>query len=804
MCLFPSASHPNLSARFVIAALASPNAKAVSMSVGLGLLLVLASGSVTTSVAQTNSSLPAPESSVSQQLLFVNPIVGHDHNGDGSQRSPFRSITRALQTAQPNTVIMLAPGTYSEESGEVFPLEMKLGVTIQGDLSTQGRGIVIRGGGTFLSPTSAGQNITILGADEAELIGVTVTNPNPRGYGVWVESSNPTITGNTLTGNTHDGISTVGNSAPFIQNNRFISNGANGITIFGSSQPEVRENVFEQTGFAINVAENAAPVIVDNYISQNKIGVLVQENARPVLRGNTIESNQQDGVTAIAHAQPNLGTSTDPGNNIFRNNQQLDINVNATDQVIPAFGNQLATDRLASNVDLTGTTPLMQPVAQTIDRSTVATITQAPSPIQSVQGVQSTPSPSTSNHSGSNHSTSAPITALPPTVAARPPEPIAQQNTAQNRAPQPVTPIAPTQATQPSTASVRSSSATNPSTVQASPVPVSVVSLPGSPILPSGISSSSTLSSNRGVTVPSPAASTNQVTSVSPVTQPVSQVPSQPAAINIPVPPPESVRQQSSIPVVSVSQSSSQSPSQPLPQPVSQSASQSVPQSIPPTIPQSVVAPAPLLTPSVASSSPSRPASPTVANAAPPSVQLAVSPRTASAQNAVYPASAPRQATSQPVAAFNAPIAIPVPPPEAATTVAIANPSVPSASRSNGSSSNTLPSENLLPVPDGDVPVGNIGDLPTIAVSQNFAYLANTGSSFNSVTRSSLRYRVVVAAEDEHAQSLVQSIVPTAFRTSIGGRPLMQVGAFSDRNNAEEALQLMNRSGLRAAIQEID
>ena len=112
-----------------------------------------------------------------------------------------------------------------------------------------------------------------------------MTNPNGRGYGVWVESSSPIIVQNTFTGNTHDGVSVVGSSVPTIQENNFSDNGANGITVYGTSQGEIRDNVFEKTGFAINIAEEAAPMVVGNRIIYNEDGVLIQGNARPVLRG---------------------------------------------------------------------------------------------------------------------------------------------------------------------------------------------------------------------------------------------------------------------------------------------------------------------------------------------------------------------------------------------------------------------------------------------------------------------------------------------------------------------------------------
>ena len=288
-----------------------------------------------------------------QKMLFVNPSVAS--NGDGSESTPFKTITQALQVAEPNSVIILATGKYSAESGETFPLKLKPGVSIQGDPKTKGSNITIAGGGTFISPTFARQDVTILGANSSSLTGVSVSNPNPRGYGLWIESSSPTVSENTFTGSDHDGISVTGNSSPIIRNNYFHHNGANGITIYGTSNPVVRENVFEQTGFGINIAQKAAPLLIGNQIIKNRSGVVAQANSQPVLRNNIIEGNSEDGVVAIANSVPDLGTSTQPGGNIFRQNARYDINGNAAKQLLSAVGNQLAQDRLIGKIDLTGT-----------------------------------------------------------------------------------------------------------------------------------------------------------------------------------------------------------------------------------------------------------------------------------------------------------------------------------------------------------------------------------------------------------------------------------------------------------------
>ncbi|MBE9180743.1 DUF1565 domain-containing protein [Oculatella sp. LEGE 06141] len=446
--------------------------------------------------------------SASQQLLFVNPSVGND-TGDGSQRSPFRTISRALELSQPNTVIILATGTYSTETGESFPIRLKSGVTLQGDPATQGRGIVIRGGGVFASPTSANQNVAVLGATEAVITGVTVTNPNPRGYGLWIESSNPTVASNTFSGSTHDGISVTGDGAPTIQANAFVQNGANGITVFGTSRAEIRENVFERTGFGINVAQNAAPQIIGNRISQNQDGVVVQANARPVLRDNTIEGNVRDGLVAIAQSQPDLGTAAQAGNNTFRNNGRHDINAEAARQPFPAAGNQVAAERTVGQVDMAGTVAI-------------------------------TPAP----------------------VASRPVLPTASPSAAPNRLPTP-TPAAPAPiavsseqiSPDPNSLSVATSDSFNPATSAGSSAPGGFSALPRlQSSVPNSLSAGDLPPSNTGstalpasddsltaTTFPTPAAAPAPVPRRASATNPATTVrplAAAPAAIDIPVPAP--------------------------------------------------------------------------------------------------------------------------------------------------------------------------------------------------------------------------------------------------------------------------
>jgi parallel beta-helix repeat protein len=278
----------------------------------------------------------------SYNLIFVNPTTG-TNSGDGTSVAPVKTIGRALEIAAANTIVVLAPGVYSAETGEQFPIFMKSGVTIQGESKDRGQQILIKGSGYYLSRTFAKQKVTIVGAARSGLRGITLTNPEAEGYGLWIESTSPVISDNTFTGSGHDGVSIVGSSAPILRNNYFLQNGANGVTIYGNSRPELAENIFENTGFGINIAQTAAPRLTGNRVTQNKAGIIVQGDAQPILRNNIIDHNTQDGLVAIGQARPDLGNRTEGGGNNFFANGQMDVNAKASSQTIPFVGNQVAT-----------------------------------------------------------------------------------------------------------------------------------------------------------------------------------------------------------------------------------------------------------------------------------------------------------------------------------------------------------------------------------------------------------------------------------------------------------------------------
>ncbi|MEA5617617.1 DUF1565 domain-containing protein [Cronbergia sp. UHCC 0137] len=304
---------------------------------------------------------------VGATIIYVNPATGQDISGAGAtEAAPYKTITFAISQSQPGTIIQLASGTYSRNSGETFPLLLKPGISLTGNESAKGQGTVITGGGFYTSRTFARQDITILANDNTTISGVTVTNPNSRGTGIWVESSNPAIKNNTFINSSREGIFVTGTANPKVENNVFMKNKGNGISIAKSAQGEIRQNLFQDTGFGLAIGGSSTPLIAENQILENTDGIFISESARPILRQNVIQNNTRDGIVTTVNGLPNLGTNDNPGGNLIRNNKRYDLNNATKTQKILAIGNDIDQKRIFGSVEFvaaTVTPPAGGPVA---------------------------------------------------------------------------------------------------------------------------------------------------------------------------------------------------------------------------------------------------------------------------------------------------------------------------------------------------------------------------------------------------------------------------------------------------------
>ncbi len=305
-----------------------------------------------TAIPKVEMPPPTPTPVNVQRVLYVDPVSGQDtHNGQTPQTA-LKTITQALKFAEGGTLIQLAPGRYTAESGEQFPLKLKPGVILRGNEATRGEGVVIEGGGRFVSRLFARQNATILAGETSHILGVTVTNRNTRGTAIWVESTNPYIRNCTFTHNHREGVFVTGEGVPRIEDNLFIHNGGNGISFTKAAKGEVRRNVFIQTGFGLAIGGVSSPIVADNRIENNVDGVVISDVARPILRGNRIAFNRRAGIIVISRAEPDLGTVASPGNNTFYNNGNHDLH-NATKTItLVSVGNRLDVTKVNGQVQV--------------------------------------------------------------------------------------------------------------------------------------------------------------------------------------------------------------------------------------------------------------------------------------------------------------------------------------------------------------------------------------------------------------------------------------------------------------------
>lgn len=313
--------------------------------------------------------------------LYVNPATGNDFSS-GESNKPFKTLKKALSQAQSGTTIYLEPGTYSSLSGEVFPLTVADGVIVIGNESGKGSGILIEGNGLHSSSSAGSQNITILMENNAQLRGVTVTNIQTRGTGVWIESQSPVIANSTFTRCKREGIYAVGSGSPQILNSIFVQNEGYGVSIEGNIKGEIGGNTFENTGYGISLKNQAAPLIRDNAIVENRSGILIAGDSQPILRQNLIERNSGDGVVIMNQATPDLGTAQTPGGNTIRNNGGFDVQ-NAGTASLTSFGNILSPTRVKGTIQL---------VTQSVPTAASATLfVNSATGNDSASGGQSTP-----------------------------------------------------------------------------------------------------------------------------------------------------------------------------------------------------------------------------------------------------------------------------------------------------------------------------------------------------------------------------------------------------------------------------
>ena len=149
------------------------------------------------------------------KTIFVSPHLAH---------ADARSLSEALQRAQPDDVILVEPGRYSPSlTGERLPLTIPPGVRVQGATRQE---CIIDGEGHFspsFHPIQPEQAVVVL-TDGTSLSGVTVTQGGGHGIGV-PPSAAVTVRSCTLSNHGDHGIFLCGVTAAVITDCEFSDNG---------------------------------------------------------------------------------------------------------------------------------------------------------------------------------------------------------------------------------------------------------------------------------------------------------------------------------------------------------------------------------------------------------------------------------------------------------------------------------------------------------------------------------------------------------------------------------------------------
>ena len=712
---------------------------------------------------------PASQTAAGYTLIHVDSTVGNNTTGDGSQFRPFQTITQALRSAPPNSIVLLAPGVYSSATGESFPLLLKSGVTVQGNPNASDRPVLIQGGG-FLQSASARQrrNATILAADRSGLANVTVTNPTPDGHGLWIETGSPIILESRFVGSRSSGIFIAGSGAPIIRGNYFNQNRLAGLIVNGHSQAEVRENLFEATGVGIRVAEGARPRISHNRIIHNQDGLVILENAQPELEANQISQNRRNGLVEFG---PSAISSTHNGTGEHPNQELNSVTVSLAEQ---ADSSRLVQPAQPVQAPMSaGDSPTLNQTTQIAAGVATESRSATPQTAQTIVSVEdASPTPN-----------------QPPSIEAAA-----------------ATESRPTQATQPAQAPVSAVDA--PSMLNQTTLSVQSVTMN---------QSVTDLNVSQPADQPIAAFNAPQTEVNESAAAPTVEQPEIPPDISIPTAASSMLDQTGTdLPEISTlsDQASSDLPTVTLPAqilPSTSSPGETVTEDSSPPINQATPVDAEgadketdsprfsaLLTRlGVPNLSPNRLDQPTPESAQTEAIEIPVIfPSTNQADPINQLAIGSATPTSESTVGATEIIEIPVIAPPVSDPELSHLPEIPS---------DPTPAPDIaapLQVPSSDIPIGSISGLPTISTPVEATDRTDAPPVPPSrATSLGLYYRVLVQAEDEATQAQVRAQVPDAFRIHFDGQIVMQVGAYADQAAADELADRLIQNGLEASVE---
>ncbi len=210
--------------------------------------------------------------------------------------SQYATIQAAVDAAQTNDVVQIAPGIFTDVTHMVVEgidttyvaVIMKSGITVRGSGTTQ----------TFVEGDSLGRVFHCAGVTNATIRDLTIRRAFANVYGAAIlckDGSSPTIYNCAITGNFDGGIICRLGSSPSIQNCTLTNNKS-------------------KSGGGLAIEDNCSPQVIRTTISGNMApsggGVFIRSGSSPTFTDCTIQGNSIDaangsgGGVAIVNASP--------------------------------------------------------------------------------------------------------------------------------------------------------------------------------------------------------------------------------------------------------------------------------------------------------------------------------------------------------------------------------------------------------------------------------------------------------------------------------------------------------------------
>ncbi|MBU1598958.1 right-handed parallel beta-helix repeat-containing protein, partial [bacterium] len=247
------------------------------------------------------------------------------YSPDGSIQGNYTTIQAGVNACPVGGTVSASAGTYTEA------------VYINKRIALVGTGtptITASGLGNTNTVTFVG-----IATNNASISGFKITGATggwPNGMGIYCNNGSPTITNNTILGNSGSGIScnssfpsitnnTIsGNnsgiycnfSSPTITNNTISGNTKSGNTNIGiycvSSSPSITNNIISGNGYFGIYCSYSSPSITNNTISGNTWGIYCYYSSSPTITNNTITGNSS-GICCY-YSSPFITNNTISGN----------------------------------------------------------------------------------------------------------------------------------------------------------------------------------------------------------------------------------------------------------------------------------------------------------------------------------------------------------------------------------------------------------------------------------------------------------------------------------------------------------